>query len=268
MASFPSVNGNICCNILHSRLAFGFFNNRSILNNLNKSDYYNDVYKEMNARQIEVMQSIGLPSSVLEETVSLEKVYIAGKKYAQTTLTGGTAKVETDQLEIQLKENITGYLKGEKITWSNNVDQGIQEIVTAVVKDYKDGIQLTFLGDIMAYRTNYLSLIAVLLPILFAIIAILCYFLIRMHKYLHQGIRYIAYAMISSSILVVTAALYMMYGKQYDMVTVEPYYYQQFIRDYVKWGIKVFLYIGGIGITISLILVSLISYLKNWIKMS
>jgi len=252
--------------ILCAGFSVGLFSNKSIIKAINQSNYYNNVYQELSSHMEDVVTAAGLPSSVLTDVITLERVYIGGKNYVDSALRGEEAVIKTDKLQEQLMNNINLYVQNEDIIQSEDLNSGITKVISVVEAEYKDAIQLQFVNDIVEYRLQYHHLIRILVPIVIVLIGILCYFLLRMQKYIHKGVRYIVYALMASSLMTMIVSFYLVITKPYAGMNVLPDYYKKFISAYLHWDLMIFIYIGGIGLTISIALISLISYLKNGIK--
>ncbi len=244
---------------------FGVFNSKTVSRELNESNYYDEVYQEIYGSVQTLVTEAGFPTSVMEEVITFERVYIAGQNYMKAVLSGSEFEIKTDKIRDELTDNIYQYLLEEDLQLTQDLDVGIEILVSAVAEDYTEGQQLQFLHDFVEYRDNFLSTIWVLLPILIVLIGFLCYFLIRMQIYIHRGVRYIVYAISSSSLLTVFAAGYLLITEQYAKITIVPDYYKDFIAAYLRWDITVFIYISGIAFTAAIALISLISFLKNGI---
>lgn len=246
-------------------LGFGVFNNRAILGKINESNYYNKVTDMLNENAEVLVTEAGFPDTVLKDVITLERVYIAGQNYMEAVLGKEDFEINSDKIRDKLTDNIYQYLLDEQIELTQDLDAGINGLVTAVETDYKEGLELQFVSSVTEYRSNFLWDMKFIIPILIVLIGILCYFLIRMHKYIHRGVRYIVYALMSSSILTFLMAGYLLIIKWYDRVNASPDYYRDFLTAYLRWDITVFLYIGGIGVTVAIALTSFISFLKNGI---
>lgn len=247
-------------------VGFGVFNSRSIIRNMNESKYYDEVYRELYAKTSQDIEAAGFPQTVLEDVITLERVYITGKNYASATLNSEDYIVSTDRLKETLEQKLNQYLKSKGVLSTTDLKAEIDQLVINVEQDYKDAVSLPFLNSVMEYRTNFLSTIRILIPILIVLAVALCVLLLRMYRYAHRGIRFIAYAMISASVLMSVIAGYLTVSKPYNKVILEPDYYQNFIRIYLRWDITVLVYVSGMGIILSMILISLVSYLKNRMK--
>jgi len=246
-------------------LGFGAFNNQAVLRKVNDSNYYDAVYQELTTSTEKLVTQAGFPAEVLTDVITLDRVYIAGRNYMEAVLGRDTFQIKTDKITDELTDNIYAYLVEEDIVLTEELDNGIDQLVEAVKSQYVNGIQLKFAEDLMQTRNNFLYTMRYIIPILIVIIGILCYFLIRIHIYAHRGVRYITYAVCSSSLLTILAAGYTLMRGAYTGLQIEPLYYKNFIEAYLQWDILVFLYIGGIGMTIAIALISLVSFLKNGI---
>lgn len=244
-------------------LYFGVFNNRIIVSKVNESNYYNEVLKEVNDRAEIIISKTGLNSSVLNEVITLEKIYISGKYYIEDTLSGKDHVINTASIRDRLTQNIDQYLIEQEIERTEELDKGVNEIVSAVEQEYKRGVRFQFVQFVTEYKLQYVEFIQWALPILILFIALISYLLIRIQKYKHRGIRYITYAVMSSSLMTVLTATYLLLLRFYDKVEVSPQYYNRFLANYLRWDIQVYIYLGGIGAVISALLIMYVGYLKN-----
>lgn len=248
--------------ILLIGLKFGVFNDNVILRKVNESNYYNEVQKELTERTERIILGTGMPDTVLTDVITLKRVYIGGKYYIEDTLAGKNPVIKTDSIKEQLSNNISQYLTKERITRTKELDSGINEVIGEVELEYKRGIQFQFIHYIYEYKAYYSKLVKIILPVLIIGVAIICYFLIRLQKYKHQGIRYIAYAVMSSTIITLLTTTILLVTKIYEKINVSPGYYNTFLINYFKWDIRVFLYLGGLSALLSVLLISLVGYVK------
>lgn len=244
-------------------LYFGVFSDRIIISKVNESNYYNEVHKELNDRVETILLDAGLPSSVLTEVITLERVYIGGKYYIEDTLSGKKSVIKTDRISVDLTKNMNQYLIEEGITQTDELDLGMKEIISEVEQEYKRGIQFQFIKYITEYKAYYMELMRIIIPILVILIGFICYILVKMQKYKHRGIRYITYAMMSSTWITILTASFLLLTRSYNKVEVLPEYYDRFLTNYLRWDIQVFLYLGGMGALLSILLIGLVSYVKK-----
>lgn len=244
-------------------LYFGVFHEKSIIRKINESNYYHEVYKELNTEAESLVNQAGLPTSVLAEVITLERVYISGEKYVESTLRGQTSEIATDKLREDFIHGVNEYLVSENILQNKELTAGVEGLATDIEQIYLQGIQLEFIHYITNYRQKYLSAIRWVIPIIILCISVICYFLIKMHSYKHRGVRQIDYAVNASSILAVGVAAYLLLTKRYEQPEITPEYYRNLLSLLLQWNYQVLLYLGGIGAALSMILITLVGYMRN-----
>lgn len=244
-------------------LCFGVFNNKSIISKVNETSYYNKVYVELNKKAEEIVTQAALPTTVLENVITMERVYVGGNNYINSTLEGKEPQINTDKLKNELSDHIDQYLGEQGIEQTMEVNSVKDKVISRIEQEYLGGVKLQFINYIMELRGDFMNLIKWLIPLLFLLIGTLCGLLFKIHKYKHRSLRYINYALISSSLMMLLATGYLLISKGYEKLNVMPVYYREFLSAYLNWGIKAFLYIGGVVFIIAITLISLTGFLKN-----
>jgi hypothetical protein len=247
---------------------FGVFNNNSIISKLNESNYYENVHQELQKDTEEIVQKAGFPTTVLDEVITLDRVYVGCKNYMNNTLAGKKSQIKTEKLRNKLNENINQYITKQNIRRTEKLNKGITALVSRIENEYKNRIQLQFLDYFHDNQVKFMNLMKFMIPAVIIIIGILCYFLIRMHHYKHRGVRYITYALIASSFMTMFLSLYVMITKRYQNTEITPEYYRDFVNAYLKWDVMVFINMAGIGLLLAVAMISLVSYLKKQITNS
>ena len=241
----------------------GVFNSRSITGSMNKSDYFSKLHKVILENSEKIVAEAGLPESVLADVITLQRVYISGSYYAESALSGEPGQIKSENIEKELKSNINQYIMSKGVALTDDKNAKIESVSEAVIKEYTDRIGLKYFSELYQLKLQYNKIMMVLLPVIIAMIAVICFFLIRMHRYIHKGIRFITYALTASSLLMVFCSLALLIGKPYRTLSISTNYYWDFINACLQWDIKVLLFTGGLGLTISAALIAFTGYLKN-----
>lgn len=244
-------------------LFFGVFNNRSISSNINKVSYYHKVYVELNKKAEETVKQAVLPESVLYNVITLDRVYIGGNNYINGTLMGKEPKISTNKLRSDLSDQIDLYLNMHGIKQTDEVKKVKDKVVNRIEQEYLYGVKLPVVGKLMELKSKFIHLMLWVMPLLILLIGTIGTLLLRIHKYKHRSMRYINYAMISSSILIIVGSLYLMAVKGYERINVIPDYYRELLAAFIKSDILALLCAGGVAMIISISLISFTGYLKN-----
>lgn len=244
-------------------LSFSAFNNKVIFNKVSESNYYKRVHEELVDRCKDIVVHNGLPESILDDVITLERVYVEGRNYIDNTLTGSNKEIQTDKLEESLRANLNDYLELENIEVSMEVELGIHEMIARITQEYQRSIEFKFVYYIALYRDYVYGIAKWLIPVVLVITIALVVLLMNMFTYLHRGLRYILYALVSSSISIIAISSFLLLSGSYRNLTLEPSYYAAFIASFLKGSISVYLYIGSMGVLLSVLVYMLIGYFKH-----
>lgn len=244
-------------------LNFGVFNDHVILSKVSESNYYNKVYEEVVDQCEEIIVDNDLPTTILNDVITLERVYVSGRNYIENTLQGREKEIQTDRIEKDFEKNLMGYLSEQGIEVTDEVYQGILEMVSLIKVQYQRNIEFKFIYYIAKYRSYIYKSIIWVIPILVVIGVILIFLLIRIFPYIHRGLRFVQYALMAASAITLISTIYLLVFSGYDSLSIEPFFYKYFISSYLKGALMVYLYISAMGILLSVMLLTLIQYLRS-----
>ncbi|NLP15739.1 MAG: hypothetical protein GX379_01660 [Clostridiales bacterium] len=248
-------------------LGIGVFNSRSITNSINENNYYARVYIDVNQGVEAILSKAGLPRTVLSDIISSDRVHIDGMNYIIETMgeSGTTSYSLNEEIKARIIEFTNQCIDKEEIEQYSKVTDEIDTISDTVNKTYKNKVELTFVDHLMSIKADYNRIMVILIPILLILIGVLSYMLIRMYRYRYRGLRYIVYALLSSSLLTLISALYLVVTGGYSKLNISPDYYHELMNEYLRLSTTVFVYIGMIGLLLAIALLPLIKYMKNQI---
>ena len=240
-------------------LGIGVFNSRSIIKSIDQSDYYNKVYNSIYQKTQILLSEGGLSVDLLSDVITPARVHADGINYVNATLNDKSPYIS--DIYNDLVSHISNNQSLEADNSSTNID--IDDIATGIEYEYSNEVELVFVKYLMNIKAGFKKVMIILIPCILLLLIILSYLLIRMDRYKHRGIRYIAYAMIASSVLTVLTAAYCLLSRSYIDSSIVPDYYNQFISSYLKNGITVYIYIGILGFIVALGLITLIGHMRN-----
>lgn len=247
-------------------LSFGFFNKGLTLEQINESGYYTKVYDEL----INNLNIIGASQNVSEDTIAKvfeeKRVYINGKQFIENSLYNKDTVVEVDKINEELQTAITKEYTKKGITVNEDVQSGIDTAISDLDTEYIRMVRFQFVSYVRQYKNAIYSVLKVLIPILIVLSLVLGFVLVKIQKYPHRGIRYLAMSFVSASAINLILPIVALVNKWYDKIDVAPDYYSQFLSNYFKSGILAFVYAGLFGLVIGIALVLLKQMLKNRIK--
>jgi|GEM_PF-2571354 len=241
----------------------GVFNDSVILNHLQRSNYYQSIYTTIQNNAESVLLPTGIDISVLSDVITMDRVYIAAKNTIEAEIKGESVVQDTKRIKNQLKENILRFADEKELLLEAEQQVGVETLCEAVSTEYTKMLDFPFIKYYVQYKTTYQSLMRIGVPILLLLATVIIVILLKLHKYQHQGVRYVAYSVLAASIMITIVPVLLLVSKAYQKLNVSPKYFYNFMVNYIRWDISVFVYIGGIGLAIFTGLLLYISILKK-----
>ena len=241
----------------------GVFDNKSVTKAIYESHYYQRVYDELYQELEQVVTEAGFPAEVLMDAITQERVYIGSKNYVDRALRGEEPVIKTEKLKNQLRSNVEAYLKQENIIRTQELDNDLTKLIAVIEENYKEAIQLKLARDIAGYRMRYERMFGIVLSALVILIGGICVCLVKLHRYRHKGVRFIVYSLLTSSVMTMAVAFILVKTRQYARIDVNPEHYKNLVTSYLRWDMMIFLYLGGIGLTVAVALATYVYYLKS-----
>lgn len=244
-------------------LFLGYFRNQEIRNKISESSYYNKAYQQLEEDIQSIMTSYGMPSDLLQEVITLERVYVTGRNYVEHSLKGVEKEIPIEEVRKELDEVLTEHVisRGTEIT--TEVRVGIDECITHVLSRYQQSIRLPFINEMIGYKHSISKIGMRVIPVAGVLALVLILLLLKIHPYKHQGVRYINYSVIASSSLISIGSVWLLSLPFYQNIQVEPEHYSLFIKQHMSWSIKLYLILGIMGLVVGVTLFTLIGYMKR-----
>ena len=234
----------LCISVLFGVYA-GVFNEDVILIQLNKSGYYQNVRDTIEDNLVSDLLPTGLPwEKILTNVVTLERVYIDAKQNIEAALHKNTSTLKEAEIEATFKHNMEVYISDNKVERSEEINRGVEELSGTLTKEYIRLLQFPFVNYFIKYKGIYEKLVILTVPILLILMAAILITLLKLHYYKHRALRYIAYSCTATAIMLLLIPAYLLSSGIYRNIHIAPLYFYNFIVNYLKWDIKIFLYIG------------------------
>ncbi len=241
-------------------LAIGVFNDKSIQRSLSDSRYYYGLYEDIYNRAEGLLKQGGIPSSVIKDVITLDRVYSNGQNYVSSLMQQRLPDMNGNELNILLYQNINDYLKKEGIDRTNEVADRIDDIVLKISNLYKNSLELRFIDSYSEYRIEFCNLIKYLIPILLVAIGFICYILLRLHNFKKLGLWFVNYALIASTCIISIFTFILLIRNNYIDVTISPHYYRAFLVEYFRWDTLIFILVSCCTLIFSFLMIKITKY--------
>lgn len=245
----------------------GFASNNSIMNSMNKVDYYQMVYDDFMSKCESLAIPNGLSSEVFDGVVSVEQIRSDGNNYLKAELTSTTFDINIEGYKQKLSDNIYTYVNENDLTSDGNVDEIVAEFCDEIMDYYIEIIRLPYAATIGAiFRT-----ISDYFPYVFVAMLVLSlgtiWILVKQNPHKKNRIfRYMAYSTMSGAVSTLVVPIFCIVTRFYRRLQIYPAYMYKFIVRYIEDGINIMLIIGVILFITSIAMICLSSYIKYQYK--
>lgn len=173
-------------------------------------------------------------------------------------------------LEAQEEQELsdTQEIQESIVTQETQETQELTTTLAALEAQYDGRVQLKFVAYLIRIKSDFQSLMPIIFTGVILLIIIQCIILVRINIHTYRGTKYIIYSLLASSILIFAMALFLLFSKHYTSLMKYPdmqnlYYFRQFLDEFLRLSVSVFVYIGMIGIFAAILSIRWIDITKN-----
>lgn len=244
-------------------IKFSCFSKSSFYQNMTSNDYYNSVQSLIYENAEALTLPTGLPVEVLEEAIDIYSVHKDVNGYLDAAYTGDKYKTDTSTISFKLDQNIRDYFEKEQITPTEEQEHNIASYIESITDEYTKSVQMPLLNYFIQVKNIFNKIFIIGLITFLLIIAIISFSIIKMHHWLHRGIRYLVYGTLSSALMVTIFPAVILTSGFYKKVNLSPQYFYNFAMSYITNLFQSLIYSGiSLGI-LSVILIIVIHILKD-----
>ena len=249
--------------LLNIGIGFGVFNNNAVIRTLNKTSYYEKIYSDIHMKVQELLKSADMPAELFDDVINKRRVHVALNNYVNNTLLGEVAFLGTDKLVSELNDCIENYYDTLKTEHIDEIKTIARELIYNIELVYNNSIQNPTIYIILDIREQFTKVLIYLYPILIILIAVIGFCLIKLYRHKHRALRYINYAMLAASLLLIIFSTGYLVKGNYEWLNGLPDYYCDFFSSYSRFSIQASLYTGFMALILSAALISLTTYVKK-----
>lgn len=180
---------------------FGAFQKNAILSKLADTGYYMFVHNELKKDTSISFSLLNIPNSVMDQSLTYEKVVIAARQQVENDLNKGIYKADTSILIEPLKADIEEYLKGQSVTMTKEAEAGLVLLMDRLDEKYTALLKWPFVSWWSQLKADYTKTAVLILPISLLLMAAAQGILVFLHHYKYRGFSLGAKGLMLGSIL-------------------------------------------------------------------
>lgn len=242
----------------------GFLNENRIIDGLNYKDYYSGVEEKFYENITDLSTPMGLPESVVLEIVESERIYEDVKNYVVAAVNGQTFVVSTEELKNNLEANVRAYFESQGWEMTAEQESTIPEYTQLVADEYLEAVKVPFVEYFATAKNLLRKILLVALPVMIVSAAVIIFMLLRMQRWKHRAIRYVAYSSFSTMLMVAIPGAAALLSGFYKKINISSEYLYNALVKYVSNGLWVFIYLAIVWLAISVCMLFLIRFIKRY----
>lgn len=239
-------------------LSIGLFHKDAFLNTINQQKYYASLYEDLYESNRSMLREAGLPEELLDELISRERIYVAGKNFLQEILEGETGALDVTPYADELNRIIDQYLLDNEVILTEEAEEGIEALIETSVKLYGQGMDSKLAKTYVIYHQQFHQYFWMILGGVLVLSLLAMLGISSLHRFWSRIVRNILYGVWGAVILNGLIPLYFVLTKAWERIILFPDYYQDLVYAFVKDGVYAFaevsLWAGVLAIVFTVIL--------------
>lgn len=200
--------------------------------------------------------------NVLNGVFTTEKIQADTYQAIRATFAGTEFTPDTAEMETLLANQTKAFFYETGMEYEN-ADAIVETYVSEIMEFYAGAFRLPGLSALVTIINRYSRFFwpaMAAAAVLALILLILC---LRLHRWLHRGLRYIAYATGGAFLITLTAPLVLYLSRLYERLQISPQYFYYCVVNYVRRSLEVFLAMAAIWLILTVILLIIIKILRS-----
>lgn len=168
---------------------------------------------------------IGLPVEVVNDIFDLENLKKDVSASVKASLDGVEYIPDTTLIRSKLSDNINKYLEKEQLKLSEEQEWYLEEYLQLIESEYVDNIEFVVITEAMPYWNSFIRIAGFVALGIIVLMGIIIFAIIRMHQWLHRGLRFITYSTIATFLMSVIPPIAIYVSHFYERLNVSPKYF-------------------------------------------
>ena len=239
------------------------FSRNAFYKNMSVNNYYEFVRKDIFEEAKSITIPIGIPVTVLEKVFASKEISKDVNGYIEAGFRDESYSAKTDALANRLEVNARAYLGEVGITPDAEVETNLKTYISSITKEYTDHVQMPLLSAFIKVRNVYdkIFTISIVGCVLFVLICLSI--LRRLHRFTHNGVRFVIFAMIATGLMTGIVPIIMLESGYIKRIHLSPEYLYDFFTTYVTNIFNTLLAASIMWLVVSSVLIVVSNLSKN-----
>ena len=205
----------------------------------------------------------GIDPEVVRDVFTIEDLQYDVDQSVLATLRGTEYEVDATQSAEMLTQRVNDFFTDNGVKLSAETDEIVSAYVAEIMDIYRDVIKVPGLDALSSARTRYMkyTLVGSVASTLIAVVLVTT--IIKLHHFVHRGLRYVAYGTGGAALMCFVAPFVVFQSGAYKGLNLTPQYFYHLGKSLVAHVLKLCMACGLVDLAVTVLLVVCISALRG-----
>ncbi len=227
------------------------------------STYVGYVHTDLENEILDYTLPTGIPVEVVSDLISEERVAYDLQISLANEVQNRSYDIYTGDIAEMLSDRVTSLYREQ----GTEVDADLEKIIDRYTQDiceiYVDDLKVPGFGTVLRIITTIRRLFPFVMAGLAIFAVILIVLCIRLHSWIHRGLRYVAFAAGGAALMTMLAPLLVWMGDAYRRLQISPQYVYYALTEYIERLLKYCFVTAAAWLAVTVLLGILIALLRK-----
>lgn len=244
---------------------FGILSESRFLSTLDDA-YYQYTLNYINEQTGYYTLPTGLASSVLDDVFTVSEVRSDVNANVVNAFRHVDSDIDTTHAEERLSANVAQFFSDNGVEASEETQQITDTYVDEIMDIYRTAVRMPGLDAIVKVRDIFMRYFPFALIALLALSVVLIVTLLRLHHFVHRGMRYVAYATGGAALMSFVVPFMLYHSGFYRGLKLTPQFFYHFGVSFIEHVLKTCLLGSLVLLVVTIALIVVINVMRKQAK--
>lgn len=205
----------------------------------------------------------GVPSDIFDSVITSERIKTDTYNIFESAYEGGQYSIDSKALENDFIQTVENYAAENSMEINEETQENIQHLAEQCTQAYISCINIAGLNSVIGALRQPVSFMGFALAAAIFIILFSTIMLYLVNKYKHKFLRYISYALMGATLMLISVPGYLLLSRPYANLNISPSFLHSFINSFIDNSLKFTLGSAAIFVVLIIVVFILISFFKK-----
>lgn len=204
----------------------------------------------------------GIPMSVNVKIFPVDELITDIKGYISDAMQGNVYEYNTMGIKIRLENNLSKYLKDNKVKIDDEQRSNFEKYKEDVCKMYVDNVKISYLDYYATHKGTIEKYLFLALGLGLLMTGLSLFLIFKLQEWAHKFMKCITYVLAAVALVCIVVPTIILIRQTYVNIMVEPEYFSEVIVASIRLSLKACIYAGLIWSMCTILCIMMYSQLK------